>query len=939
MKLALDFGTRYTSAAWTTAGSPDLLPLRMGNPFLENILLWRNNKVVAIDDDARSQLSQDSMLLQSFKPDLARHRLRWTEGLASRGHSEIRRATSVGSLPVPKDRIGEGYTGPFYRHGLVRAIGGMLRHLWAHLHKLDPGLTNACDSLVIGVPYAFHEFSRRRLMHALKEGLADELFPEPDFYRQALQAVSFVHEPLAVLASIDHLYDGRASTTFSSVRPESLLVVDIGAGFCSAAVFQTQPGRDDLALTPGRMIGERTTQFAGDAIDAAMLDGVRGLDPDLDVFICNRFNDAAFRMLLLDNIRRAKIQLCDPAVGEVSLQVPEADYVAIQRPAFTDWIRPVARRAAETAIEAVADAGMGTSEVGGVLMVGGTCLIPEVRAAIAAEFQGRPIVMPDRPNDVKDALGAVACGLARYEVVADPAGMRPGNRRIGLYNSGWAPQEQFPPQSEQFVLLYDPLKPDEHKHKDFWWGFLQVPPGFGKLTVTLFESVDREEHLFTLYGIPVADGGDLCIPERFQVYIDVTGERMFPRIWVWDVNARKFMVKAFDLSKQAENRLAEWIEAELPAFSYWDGDVFHGKPDATMGWIPAVKRPAVGDVVRVVSGDRTNADWVNKPGASGLIAPATIRGVWPRGTSAPTGKGINEVRNWHISEFMLKLDDKQPANYQNLFIEYVPDGHRDSQMLVVDVEHRLAPLQSMSDDTLANQMGTVPVKTETRSSGRMSRAPRLAADAAPSLASSQAQGSTPPAGDDPFGVAGAMFESSAMPTVFDTGQIPVEEAFGGPAGAAAAAAARAASAPKTAPGGSRRDPGDPFGGMNGDPDESVADASVMTRSWTSAHAAWNAGQQDVPTDAPESWAESSAGGDDDHARRDLRKTAAGALATASLPTVLKSLRESGVPTDRAEARALLHRLLRQAIDGDVSAPVASAAAVIIQALFALGHGD
>ena len=951
MKLALDLGTRYTSAAWTTAGSPDLLPLRDNNsPFLENLLLWRNQKVVAVDDQARSQLTQESILLQSFKPDLIRHRLRWTDGIAARGHSELRHATSIGSMPVPKEKCPDGYTGPFYRFGLIKAIGGLLRHLWADLRKRDPGL-DACDSLLVGVPYAFHEFSRRRLLHALKEGLADDLFPEPEFYQRALQSVSFVHETFAVLAAADYLYGGRLVEELGQKRPDNTMVIDIGAGFCTAALYQTQAGRDDISLLPGRMLGERHTQFAGDVVDAAMLDGVRGLDPDLDVFISNRYPDPAFRLVLMDAIRRAKIQLCDPAVGEISMQVPEADYVAIPRDAFTEWVRPVARRAADAAVEAAAEAGLSPSEVGAVLMVGGTSLIPEVRRAISDEFTKCPVIAPDQPADVQDALGAVTRGLARFEHVAEPVGMRPGNRRIGLYNTSWAPQEQFPPTSEQFVLLYDPLKPDEQKHKDFWWGFLHVPPGFGKLTVTLFESVDREEHLFTLYGIPV-DDSNLTVPERFQVYIDVTGGRIFPRIWVWDVTSRRFLVKAFDLAKQSETRLTAWIEGEAAAYSYFDGDIFDGRPEVGMGWIPAVKRPAVGDVVRVVSGDRGNADWVNGggPDQNGRVPANTIRGIWPRGLSAPTGRGLSECRNWHISEFLLKLDDGEPTNFQNLFIQHVPDGHRDGQMLVVETEHKLTPLASRNaEDALANQMGTMPTgaaRTATNTtSGRMSRAPRLAPDGgdsvarpsgrAPSLSSMSGSGG----GDDPFGAAGAMFESETMPTVFDTGQTPSDTIFSPPG--TTEPPKSEADVPTAPPASS-----DPFGGV--DTDGPVADGSVVTRSWTSAHAAWAGANAELPADAPDSWAESSAAGTSssgsnadlvltvpDPEMGEVRRTS-GRLPVAN---VMKALRDSGVPTDRAEARAMLHRLMRQMVDGQVPADQANAAASIIRALFMLGHGE
>jgi hypothetical protein len=675
MKLALDLGTSHCSAAWTTTEKPRLLPLRNeSSPFVKSVALWRDGKVAEVGDDAFAEMlhsgNPDDVLLERYRGDFGRTRLRYVDSPTS--------DSPTGRFDKPGREVvvcPDGYAGPFFRHGLVQAQAGVLKHLWSRLSEIDEERIGKCDGLRISVPLHFHDFSKRRYLAALRQALAGKLFADAEFYRKALQSTAFVSEPLALLAALEHLYNGRARDAFVSARATHCLLIDIGAGYAESAAVQMVPGDGLAAISPSELLGASfETQAAGGAIEDAMLDALIAIEPEIEAIADNPV--AAIQ--LRNAVRQAKHAFGDAETDEAMVIVPDRGTQTFTRDMFAEAIGGPVDALHGCIDHTLERALLSPGEVDVVVLVGGTAVLPEIQTSIEERFGGAQVVAPTL-DDLDEAMGAVTLGMARVDRFGHHWGLRPTNRAIKIYNSNWDPsRDEESIEAESLSLVYDPREPEQNRHKEFWWGTLQVPLGFRRLSVTVFESILHDNFLFTLWGIPVEDDEDISDPGRFQVYVDPTNDRVYPRIWVWDVKKRKFLVKAFNVQKQSEEALRDFVENERAYFPFVDGVLFDGRPvEGDLAWMPPVKRLQLGDYVRVLTGDRRSPHWFNvrHAAAGGGITPVQrVTAIYPRGDGGTGVDSLDECLSWCLSDYDIVLDDDPPRNLQGLFVEHAQDA-------------------------------------------------------------------------------------------------------------------------------------------------------------------------------------------------------------------------------------------------------------------------
>jgi len=199
-----------------------------------------------------------------------------------------------------------------------------------------------------------------------------------------LEVLRLVNEPTA--ASLAYGLDKQEEGTIA--------VYDLGGGTFDVSILRLRAGVFEVLATSG------DTRLGGDDLDERLAEVVLADVP------ADERSRPDVRARARAAAERAKRELSAAAEAEIGLELPGGRTIRrhVTRPEFDTRVADLVERTAAPCRQALRDAGLGTSDVGNVVAVGGSTRVPLVRRTMESIFARPPLVDLD-PDEVV-ALGA-----------------------------------------------------------------------------------------------------------------------------------------------------------------------------------------------------------------------------------------------------------------------------------------------------------------------------------------------------------------------------------------------------------------------------------------------------------------------------------------------------------------------------------------------------
>lgn len=238
-----------------------------------------------------------------------------------------------------------------------------------------------------------------------------------------LNVLRIINEPTA--ASLAYGIDSK--------KEEKVAVYDLGGGTFDVSILEIGEGVTEVISTNG------DTYLGGDDFDLAVMDWMidtfkkdQGVDLNNDKMALQRLKEAA---------EKAKVELSNAAETEINLPFITADasgpkhlVIKLTRSQFEQLTDSLVTRSLEPCKNALKDAGLSTSDIDEVLLVGGQTRTPRVAQAVKDYFKKDPNkgVNPDEVVAVGAAIqGAVLKGDVKDVLLLDVTPLSLGIETLG----------------------------------------------------------------------------------------------------------------------------------------------------------------------------------------------------------------------------------------------------------------------------------------------------------------------------------------------------------------------------------------------------------------------------------------------------------------------------------------------------------------------------
>ena len=190
-------------------------------------------------------------------------------------------------------------------------------------------------------------------------------------------------------------------------KDQKIIIYDFGGGTFDVSVLEVGEGVVEVKSTNG------DTHLGGDNFDVVILEWLitefkkdQGIDLKNDKMALQRLKEAA---------EKAKIELSTAQESDINLPFITADQsgpkhlqIKLSRSKFEQMTEELVKRSIEPCKKALADAGMSTSQIDEVVLVGGSTRIPAIQKAVK-EFFGKEPNRTVNPDEVV-AIGAAVQG-------------------------------------------------------------------------------------------------------------------------------------------------------------------------------------------------------------------------------------------------------------------------------------------------------------------------------------------------------------------------------------------------------------------------------------------------------------------------------------------------------------------------------------------------
>ena len=368
LAVGIDLGTTNSLVATLRSGLPTVLADEDGRMLLPSVVHYADGGEIIVGDAARALAIRDPQ-----------NTIASAKRLIGRAAADI----APGTVPYTLSEIGPGAIGVATRAGVKSAVEVGTEVLRALAQRAEAALGGPLVGAVITVPAYFDDAQRQATKDAAQ--------------RAGLTVLRLLNEPTA--AAVAYGLDTANEGVYA--------VYDLGGGTFDVSILRLARGVFEVLSTNG------DAMLGGDDFDACV---VRWFCAQQPGFAWSERDAAALHAAA----RSSKEALSSES--EVMMRCERSDGVSqmarLTREVFEAETEPLIQRTIAPLKRALRDAGLKSSDIEGIVMVGGATRMPRVRRAVA-DFFGR------EPHTDIDPDQAVALGAA---IQADQLA---GNRAVG----------------------------------------------------------------------------------------------------------------------------------------------------------------------------------------------------------------------------------------------------------------------------------------------------------------------------------------------------------------------------------------------------------------------------------------------------------------------------------------------------------------------------
>lgn len=363
--------------------------------------------------------------------------------------------------------------------GIEFVVEEIATMLFGHLKRASASQGVVFDQAVVTIPANSRGIARHRTK--LAAGMA------------GVQVLALLNEPTAAAMA----YGLR------SAQQETLMVVDWGGGTLDVTILRNIDGVFMEQASKG------VQQLGGLDLDTALMRLI--LETVTEQSSWTAGDRAGFRL----DVERAKIQLS--TAEHVTVPIPGGEYRQVSRGMYEQAIRAQIERVREPILQCMSDIGAERSDIDALVLVGGTCKTPAIRAFVSdvlgmapvsgidpmtAVAEGAAVAAAILTGELDDrdffvstehALGTVALSDRMQSEFAE---LIPRNHKLpARVTKTFFPVVPFQEQLRVQVLEGDPSMPLEHDDnvilKD-WEITIPEPQDLGELSIDLTFSYDAD---------------------------------------------------------------------------------------------------------------------------------------------------------------------------------------------------------------------------------------------------------------------------------------------------------------------------------------------------------------------------------------------------------------------------------------------------------------
>ncbi|MEL6968560.1 MAG: molecular chaperone DnaK [Bacteroidota bacterium] len=395
--IGIDLGTTNSCVAVMEGNEPVVIPNDEGRRTTPSVVAFMDNGERKIGDPAKRQaITNPQRTVSSIKRFMGQRYSELTNEVdrvpykAVKGDNDTVRVDIDGRLYTPQE------------------ISAMV--LQKMKKTAEDFLGQEVTEAVVTVPAYFNDSQRQ----ATKE--AGEI--------AGLKISRIINEPTA--AALSYGLDKKS-------QDMTIAVYDLGGGTFDISILELGEGVFEVKSTNG------DTHLGGDDFDRVIIDFLaeefkkqENMDLRKDPMALQRLKDAA---------EKAKIELSSSSETEINLPyitavdgVPKHLVVKLSRAKFEQLADNLVERTLKPCQEALNDAGMNTSEIDEIILVGGSTRIPRIQEAVEKFFGKKPNkgVNPDEVVAVGAAIqGGVLSGDVQDVLLLDVTPLSLGIETMG----------------------------------------------------------------------------------------------------------------------------------------------------------------------------------------------------------------------------------------------------------------------------------------------------------------------------------------------------------------------------------------------------------------------------------------------------------------------------------------------------------------------------